>query len=311
VGGLLNRLLQAVALYIPGGTTTRVWLHRLRGVRIGDETFISTAAILETERPDLISIGARSSIGIRAVVVAHFWSQRGVQIGDDAEAAWEMSRLGLESLSITRPYPWLDRPPSGMPLVGWFPADSSTPLPVVERLPMSRPPEELPLRAYLGQPIVLYGHHWDLGRDPDLLAAWAKHVARLDGVSWAAMGAISRSLASWRTDGDTLWVRPHTRVVDIHPPGGVSRLVIDAGGVGYETAVVSEGTAQLTEVDLSDQASEVSVSPSATAVTIRLRSSSFLEPDGVSNPRWSPWPMTRRLLSEGRDRARPWMDRML
>lgn len=81
--GLLNRLLQAVALYIPGGTTTRVWLHRLRGVRIGDGTFISTAAILETERPDLISIGARTSIGIRAVVIAHFWSQRGVEIGDD------------------------------------------------------------------------------------------------------------------------------------------------------------------------------------------------------------------------------------
>jgi acetyltransferase-like isoleucine patch superfamily enzyme len=81
--GLLNRLLQAVALYVPGGTTTRVWLHRLRGVRIGDETFISTAAILETERPELISVGARTSIGIRAVIIAHFWSQLGVEIGDD------------------------------------------------------------------------------------------------------------------------------------------------------------------------------------------------------------------------------------
>ena len=81
--GVLNRLLQAIALYLPGGTTTRVWLHRLRGVRIGDGTFISTAAILETERPELVSIGERTSIGIRAVVIAHFWSQLGVEIGDD------------------------------------------------------------------------------------------------------------------------------------------------------------------------------------------------------------------------------------
>jgi acetyltransferase-like isoleucine patch superfamily enzyme len=81
--GLLNRMLQAVALYIPGATTTRVWLHRRRGVQIGDGTFISTAVILETERPDLISIGQRTSIGIRAVIVAHFWSQLGVEIGDD------------------------------------------------------------------------------------------------------------------------------------------------------------------------------------------------------------------------------------
>jgi serine acetyltransferase len=81
--GMYNRLLQALALYIPGGSSTRVWLHRLRGVRIGDGTFVSTAAILETERPDLVSIGERTSIGIRAVIVAHFWSQLGVEIGDD------------------------------------------------------------------------------------------------------------------------------------------------------------------------------------------------------------------------------------
>jgi acetyltransferase-like isoleucine patch superfamily enzyme len=81
--GVLNRLLQAVALYIPGGTTTRVWLHRMRGVQIGEGTFISTAAILETEHPELVTIGERTSIGIRAVVVAHFWDQLGVEIGDD------------------------------------------------------------------------------------------------------------------------------------------------------------------------------------------------------------------------------------
>jgi len=60
-----------------------VWLHRLRGVQIGDGTFIGTAAILETERPDLVTIGRRTSIGIRAVIVAHFWSHLGVTIGDD------------------------------------------------------------------------------------------------------------------------------------------------------------------------------------------------------------------------------------
>ena len=81
--GLLNRLLQAIALYIPGGSSTRVWLHRARGVDIGEGAFIGTAAILETERPELISIGDRTSIGIRAVIIAHFWDQLGVTIGKD------------------------------------------------------------------------------------------------------------------------------------------------------------------------------------------------------------------------------------
>lgn len=81
--GAWNRLLQAIALYVPGATTTRVWLHRMRGVKIGDGTFISTAAIVETEHPELVSIGERTSIGIRAVIIAHFWTHLGVHIGDD------------------------------------------------------------------------------------------------------------------------------------------------------------------------------------------------------------------------------------
>jgi serine acetyltransferase len=84
VRGFANRLLQVIALYVPGATTTRVWLHRMRGVRIGEGTFIGTAAIIETERPELVTIGKRVNIGIRAVIIAHFWDELGVEIGDDA-----------------------------------------------------------------------------------------------------------------------------------------------------------------------------------------------------------------------------------
>ena len=60
------------ALYAPGATSLRVWLHRRRGVQIGAETFISTDVLLETSRPELISIGRGVVIGIRAVIIAHF-----------------------------------------------------------------------------------------------------------------------------------------------------------------------------------------------------------------------------------------------
>ncbi len=80
---LKDRVLQLLALYVPGATTSRVWLHRRRGVQIGDRVFIGTAAILETERPDLISIGDDVTIGIRAVIVAHFKGSFGVTIEDD------------------------------------------------------------------------------------------------------------------------------------------------------------------------------------------------------------------------------------
>jgi acetyltransferase-like isoleucine patch superfamily enzyme len=70
--GAKNRLLQVIALYVPGSMTTRPRLHRLRGVRIGEGTFIGTDALIETSQPHLVSIGNGVVIGIRCVIIAHF-----------------------------------------------------------------------------------------------------------------------------------------------------------------------------------------------------------------------------------------------
>lgn len=83
VRGFRNRLFQLIALYAPGAETVRVALHRWRGVTIGAGTFIGTAAIIETERPDMVTIGANVSIGIRCVIIAHFLGMTGVTIEDD------------------------------------------------------------------------------------------------------------------------------------------------------------------------------------------------------------------------------------
>jgi acetyltransferase-like isoleucine patch superfamily enzyme len=69
------RLLQTVALWAPGVTTTRVWLHRRRGVRIGEGTAIGADTIIETEHPELISIGDRVHIGIRNLIIGHFGAE--------------------------------------------------------------------------------------------------------------------------------------------------------------------------------------------------------------------------------------------
>ena len=72
LSGLRNRALQVLALYAPGGDTTRVWLHRRRGVTIGDETFIGFDALIDPGFPHRVAIGKRVSIGIRSTIIAHF-----------------------------------------------------------------------------------------------------------------------------------------------------------------------------------------------------------------------------------------------
>jgi len=70
--GFKNRTLQVLALYAPGATSLRVWLHRWRGVTIGRNAWIGTDALLETAYPYLIRIGDNASIGIRCTLIGHF-----------------------------------------------------------------------------------------------------------------------------------------------------------------------------------------------------------------------------------------------
>jgi acetyltransferase-like isoleucine patch superfamily enzyme len=83
LSAIKNRLLQQVAMSIPGGAGMRVALHRLRGVRIGKNVWIGYQALIETAYPGLVTIGDRVIIGIRSTIIGHFQELRGVRIKDD------------------------------------------------------------------------------------------------------------------------------------------------------------------------------------------------------------------------------------
>jgi acetyltransferase-like isoleucine patch superfamily enzyme len=71
LAGARRRLLALIALYGPGAETTRVRLHRMRGVKIGSGCFIGTDVIIETAFPHLVEIGDRVDLGMRTTIVAH------------------------------------------------------------------------------------------------------------------------------------------------------------------------------------------------------------------------------------------------
>jgi serine acetyltransferase len=82
--GSFSRLLQMLARIAPGGETVRIMLHRARGVKIGKRVWLGYDVILDTARPDLITIEDGVSISIGAIIVAHFKEFRGVRIERDA-----------------------------------------------------------------------------------------------------------------------------------------------------------------------------------------------------------------------------------
>jgi acetyltransferase-like isoleucine patch superfamily enzyme len=82
--GACRRSLQLLARIAPGATSLRVYLHRLRGVKIGANVWIGYDAIIETSYPYLVTIRDGVSIGIRVTIIAHFRESNGVTIEEDA-----------------------------------------------------------------------------------------------------------------------------------------------------------------------------------------------------------------------------------
>jgi|SRR5215831_4407663 len=83
IKGLKNRALQLMAHFVPGAQSLRVWLHRLRGVKLGRNVWIGYDVVLETSRPDLIAIGDNTVVSVRAMLIAHFRGQNGIRIEED------------------------------------------------------------------------------------------------------------------------------------------------------------------------------------------------------------------------------------
>src|SRR5262245_32497343 len=77
-----DRILQLIAFHAPGAKSLRVRLHRWRGVKIGQGVWIGYQVLLDTSRPDLISIG--NHVIVSAMMIAHFRGPQGIRIEDDA-----------------------------------------------------------------------------------------------------------------------------------------------------------------------------------------------------------------------------------
>lgn len=78
---IFNRFFAILAQYIPGCTTIRPLIHRLRGVKIHGSVFIGDQVYLENEYPECIEINDEAQIGLRTIIMAHFRGPGKVIIG--------------------------------------------------------------------------------------------------------------------------------------------------------------------------------------------------------------------------------------
>ncbi len=124
-------------------------------------------------------------------------------------AARGLHEAGFAGTCVSRPYPWIapERPgpaaalsagpPDRGALAGWEPCERvAGGLPVLLRTGFNAPREDLVLRAFLGQPLIVYGHHDTLASGLDVLAETAAAIDALGTVvRWGSLAAVARGVA--------------------------------------------------------------------------------------------------------------------
>ncbi|MGA8365342.1 MAG: hypothetical protein WB709_12605 [Solirubrobacteraceae bacterium] len=220
-----------------------------------------------------------------------------------------MFRLGMEAACISQPHPWRDGLPAATPLAGWYPAELvAGGLPVLPRYPLSAGREDLALRALLGQPLILYGHHGDFAHGLDVLAQAACEVNSLGDVEWGSLSWIARGSYATRHVEGVLHLRMDSRriVVDVAPGthalrvfvrepfgGGAGHRLMHAGGVADIAFERGIGTSELLRINTPGR------------IELALMADMPLSPVEIRSPGIRPWPWLRRALVEGRDRIQP------
>jgi len=81
---ILNRALGKLAMALPGSTSLRPLLHRLRGVQINGTVFIGDDVYLENEYPECVTIEDGAQICLRTTIIAHTRGTGQIIVGKNA-----------------------------------------------------------------------------------------------------------------------------------------------------------------------------------------------------------------------------------
>jgi hypothetical protein len=216
-----------------------------------------------------------------------------------ANIARALGALGFDALCAIHPLPWTERTPAGRPLAGWDPAEFAEGCAVIPRIPLKTEFSEIALRAFLGHPLVLYGHHGDLSEGLDLLAATASRVNRLGEVQWTSLGEIAATNHSIRLDGGIVRVRPYSHRLRVNLPRGAKSLVVES------PRDLNQGLAGWSGECSPTVPFDSSMPCEPGKLEIHLKPLCSIDPANVPSPTPRVWPILRRAATEARDRLRP------
>jgi hypothetical protein len=218
------------------------------------------------------------------------------------EMAVALTSVGFEAICAEHPLPWTGELPADRLLAAWTPADFVDGSVVIPRMPLESSDASIALRAFLRQPLVIYGHHGDLAGGLDRLAEVAGFVNRMGDVRWMPMADIALTNVDVAVDGSHATVRSYARLARVELAPEVETVSVQApvdlithdafaGWAARMGPVVSFG--------------RPTAAPAGGRLEVALHGRTGVDPESVAPPPCRPWPRLRRGAAEARDRALP------
>ena len=186
-------------------------------------------------------------------------------------------------------------------------------LPVIPRFRLDRKPENhVLLAAYLNQPVIPVGHHWDLADGTDILSSAARFINGLGKVTWSNMSAIARSNYRFRVRGQVMRVQTFSRVMAVNVPERVSELELEAPWVDpTREHLECSGSGRGAQPPPQGQPStgfQLCVTPGSRAdIVVVPAHANGEQPIPLPGTPWRA--VARKLLVELRDRSMPYLPR--
>ncbi|MBE3044822.1 hypothetical protein IMZ48_20135 [Candidatus Bathyarchaeota archaeon] len=221
----------------------------------------------------------------------------------------KMLFLGFEAATISKPYPWLPRPPQDRALAGWNPAEFvAGGFPVLPRFRFADSTDDLSLRTFLDQPLIMYGHHSDLASGLEILEKLADKVNRFENVNWISLQEMARSNYVTQKEGSVLTIVMYSRRIRIRIPLDIDHIIVEIpsshDSIEQELIAIRKSSDPDLKIISGRPFVPIPITISG-PVDVSLVRSKYGDPANYPNPPFYAWPIIRRILTEGRDRLAP------
>ncbi|WAK00561.1 hypothetical protein [Methylobacter sp. YRD-M1] len=149
-----------------------------------------------------------------------------------SEMLAELPKCGFESACISagslrahnQDEPWIKK-------LGFFPSEMIEGCPVLPRWGLNgNVKNSLLVAAYLGQPMILRGHHQDLKDGGEIFDEFAKFINGFGNVFWSSMTDLSRLNYLWRIEKTACHIKPLGMNITFKLPNGAASVVIENPG---------------------------------------------------------------------------------